>query len=70
MTNFMDDFLKGEKTPEEKKLLAVEEAEKKHDVMRLDLSGFGDETEEDGDDVYGGGCASAGGGCGGCGCRS
>lgn len=68
MTNFMDDFLKGEKTPEEKKMLAVEEAEKKHDVMRLDLSGFEDETEEE--DIYGGGCGSSGGGCGGCGCRS
>lgn len=68
MTNFMDDFLKGEKTPEEKKMLAIEEAEKKHDVMRLDLSGFEDEAEEE--DMYGGGCGSSGGGCGGCGCRS
>ena len=68
MTNFMDDFLKGEKTPEEKKLLAKEEAEKQHDVMRLDLSGFEDETEEE--DMYGGGCGTSGGGCGGCGCGS
>jgi len=68
MTNFLDDFLKGEKTPEEKKLLAKEEAEKKHDIMRLDLSGFGEEKTDE-EDVFGG-CGSAGGGCGGCGCRS
>lgn len=67
MTNFLDDFIKGEKTPEERKRRALEEAEKKHDVMRLDLSGFDDEVA---DDQSYGGCGSAGGGCGGCGCRS
>ncbi len=67
MTNFLDDFIKGEKTPEEKKLRAKEEAEKKHDVMRLDLSGF--EADADEDESDGEGC-STGGGCGGCGCRS
>jgi len=67
MTNFLDDFLKGEKTPEEKKLLAKEAAEKKHDVMRLDLSGFEDEKEDE--ESYGG-CGTPAGGCGGCGCRS
>lgn len=67
MTNFLDDFLKGEKTPEEKKLLAKHEAEKKHDVMRLDLSGFEDETDDE--ESYSG-CGTPTGGCGGCGCRS
>lgn len=68
MSEFLDEFLKGEKTPEEKAMLAKQEAEKKHDVMRLDLSGFDDEAADDEEEF--GGCGTPSAGCGGCGCRS
>lgn len=59
MMNFLKSFLAGEKSPEEKALLA---AQKKHDVLTLDAyameEGEGDEEET---------CAPQG-GCGSCGC--
>lgn len=66
-TGFMKDFLDGEKSPEEKALLAKARAEKKHDVLAIDADAFLDE-EADEDDAMG--CDLPTGGCGGCGCRS
>ena len=66
-TGFMKGFLDGEKSPEEKALLAKALAEKKRDVLTIDAEAFLDE-EADEDDAMG--CDLPTGGCGGCGCRS
>jgi len=66
-TGFMKEFLDGEKSPEEKALLAKALAEKTHDVLTIDADAFLDE-ESDEDDAMG--CDLPTGGCGGCGCRS
>jgi len=63
MTGFLKQFLSGGKSADEKSLLAAQEAERKHDVLRLDLSAY-DDAEGD-DDI----CAAPGGCCGG-GCRN
>ncbi len=65
-TEFLKEFLQGEKTAEEKALIEKQAAERKHDVLALDLSGF--ETAED--DAEQSGCGTPAGGCGGCGCLS
>lgn len=63
MISFLKNFLAGEKSPEEKALLARNEAEKKHDVLTLDAYVQAEEEEADAES-----CAPQG-GCGGCGCR-
>lgn len=60
MTGFLNDFLTNEKTAAEKSLAARQDAERKHDVLRLDLSGVADDAEEDACDAPAGCC---GGGC-------
>ncbi len=66
-TGFMKDFLGGEKSPEEKALLAKQLAEKKHDVLTIDADAF---LDEECDEEEAMGCDLPTGGCGGCGCRS
>jgi hypothetical protein len=66
-TGFMKEFLDGEKSPEEKALLAKQMTEKQRDIMTIDADAFLDE-ENDEDDAMG--CDLPTGGCGGCGCRS
>jgi len=66
-TPFMKNFLDGEKSPEEKNLLAVQLAEKKRDVMTIDADAY---TDEECDEDEAMGCDLPTGGCGGCGCRS
>lgn len=59
MMGFLKSFLSGEKSTEEKALLA----EKKHDVLTLDAYAIEDEMDEEEES-----CAPTGGCCGG-GCR-
>lgn len=67
-TSFMQNFLEGEKSPEEKALLAAQMAERQRDVMTINADAYLDEEAED-DDIMG--CDIPKGGCGGgCGCRS
>ncbi|MDY0008493.1 MAG: hypothetical protein RBS08_02190 [Bdellovibrionales bacterium] len=66
-TPFMKDFMDGEKSPEEKAMMAAEAAERKHDVMMIDADAYTDEEAEE-EDIMG--CDLPAGGCGGCGCRS
>lgn len=66
-TGFLKDFLGGEKSPEEKALLAGQQDEKKHDVLMIDADAYLDEEAEEDDAM---GCDLPKGGCGGCGCRS
>lgn len=67
-TSFMQNFLDGEKSPEEKSLLDAQMAERKRDVMTINADAYIDEACDDDEDMMG--CDLPKGGCGGCGCRS
>lgn len=69
MTSFLENFLSGEKSPEEKTLQAQQEAEKKHDVLTVE--GFEMDEDEgcDDDDLAEYNSSPCGACCGG-GCRS
>lgn len=62
MISFLKNFLTGEKSVEEKALLAAQQ--KKRDVMTVDAYAM-DEEEGKEDES----CATTYSGCGGCGCR-
>lgn len=64
MMSFLKNFLSGEKSPEEKAMLAKAESEKKHDVLTVEA--YATDADESEDEEA---CAPVG-GCGGCGCRS
>lgn len=68
MTSFLENFLSGEKTPEEKSLQAQQEAEKKHDVLTVE--GFEMNEDEGCDDDLAEYSSSPCGACCGGGCRS
>lgn len=62
MIGFLKNFLSGEKSIEEKSLLAAQQ--KTRDVMTVDAYAMGE--EEGGEEE---GCQTTYSGCGGCGCR-
>ena len=63
MMSFLKNFLNGEKSPEEKAIIAAQAEEKARDVLTLDAYAM---DEEDGEEEEGN-CAPSG--CGGCACR-
>ena len=66
-TSFMQEFMNGEKSAEEKNLMAAQAEERRRDVMTINAEAYTDEEADD--DVMG--CDIPTGGCGGgCGCRS
>jgi hypothetical protein len=72
MSGFLDDFLTGKKTAEERQIEAALQAARarrpKRDVLVL-AEGFADpEDDADEEDAFGGHCGSGGGGCGGGAC--
>jgi hypothetical protein len=63
MIDFLKNFFAGEKSPEEKALLAAQEAPVERDVITVEAYAM----EEDEEEEYAEYCSSP---CGGCGCRS
>lgn len=61
MMSFLKNFLNGEKSPEEKAILASQEAEKKHDILTVDGACADEEECEEEQENFSGPCC--GGGC-------